>query len=339
MGKRYRKSKKTLIIVVIVILIAIGALISMFSSNKLNSKVTVEVGTKTLDVSQFMKNKETPGTFITDLSTINMNVPGTYEIKIQVGEKVYSSILEVKGIAAPVAEKDTEAPKIEGAKDQTIYIGDAVAYKKDITVTDNMDKDVKLVVDSSAVDLKKAGSYKVIYTATDSSGNTATKTVTFTVVEKPKDTANSKDLDALADKVLADITTSNMSEREKAKAIYTWTRSNISYEDHSDKSDWVNAAIQGFTKGTGDCFNYFATAQALLNRAGIKNQEIIKIDGHHYWSLVNIDNAWYHFDATPRKGDNQDFSLFMLTDSQIEAYSKSHGNSHIWDKTKYPATP
>ncbi len=298
MGKRYRKSKKTLIIVVIVILIAFAVWISLFSLNKLSSKVTVELGKKTLAVSQFMKNKETP-----------------------------------------VAEKDTEAPKIEGAQDQTIYIGDAVAYKKYITVTDNMDKDVKLVVDSSAVDLKKAGSYKVIYTATDSSGNTATKTVIFKVVEKPKDTVNSKDLDALADKVLADITTSNMSEREKAKAIYTWTRSNISYEDHSDKSDWVNAAIQGFTKGAGDCFNYFATAQALLNRAGVKNQEIIKIDGHHYWSLVNIDNAWYHFDATPRKGDNQAFSLFMLTDSQIEAYSKSHGNSHIWDKTKYPATP
>jgi transglutaminase/protease-like cytokinesis protein 3 len=130
-----------------------------------------------------------------------------------------------------------------------------------------------------------------------------------------------------------------MSKKEKAKAIYKWTKSNISYIDYSDKSDWVKAAIQGFNKGKGDCFNYFATAQALLNRAGIQNQGIVKSNGHHYWSLINIDNAWYHFDTTPRKGDNNFYSLFMLTDVQVEAYSKAHKDSHVWDKTKYPATP
>jgi transglutaminase/protease-like cytokinesis protein 3 len=143
----------------------------------------------------------------------------------------------------------------------------------------------------------------------------------------------------LADKVLATITTSGMSQVEKAKEIYKWTRANIGYVDHSDKSDWKKAAIQGFRKRTGDCFVYFATAQALLNRAGIENQGIVKIDGHHFWSLIRIDNVWHHFDATPRKGDKVPFSLFMLTDAQIEAYSKAHKNSHVWDQTKYPTAP
>jgi hypothetical protein len=374
-------------------------------SNKVLELVTLEAGEKAPEVSQFMKDKKVSGTLVTNLSDVNMNVPGTYEIKLQVGKKLYTSKLEIKDTVAPTAEvvnyevwpeeikeakefvkniidatevkvafkeqpdfnkvgpqdvlvtledtsgnstelkalltikEDKEAPKIEGTKNQTVYVGSAVAYKKDVTVSDNRDKNVKLEVDSSAVDMKKAGEYKVIYTATDASGNKAEKTVTFKVVEKPKVVVNKEDLDALADKILASIITKDMSQKDKAKAIYKWTKSHISYIDHSDKSDWVKAAIQGINKGVGDCFNYFATAQALLNRAGIKNQGIVKIDGHHFWSLIYINDGWYHFDTTPRKGDNNPYSLFMLTDKQIEAYSKAHRNSHVWDKSKYPATP
>lgn len=407
MWTSYGKTKKRLIIGSFVG-IAAAALIGVYfvsNLNKLNEIVTVEAGTKTLDTSQFIKNKKNSGKFITDLSTINMSVPGTYEIKVQVGKKVYSSSLEVKDTVAPVAETvnleiwndekreakefvknivdvtevkvsfkeqpdfskvgvqdalvlledaasnktefkasltvkaDTEPPKIEGTHDQTIYIGSAVAYKKDVTVSDNRDKDIKLEVDSSAVNLKKAGSYNVIYTAKDSSGNIATKTAVFKFAEKPKEVVNKEDLDAAAGKILATIIKNDMSEKAKAKAIFTWTKSHISYIDHSDKSDWVKAAIQGINKGVGDCFNYFATAQELLSRAGIKNQGIVKIDGHHYWSLISIDNVWYHFDTTPRAGDNNFYSLFMLSDAQIQAYSKAHHNSHVWDKAKYPAAP
>jgi transglutaminase/protease-like cytokinesis protein 3 len=402
------KIKKGLIIVISAVFVVTAVLISMFfssKSNKIYKTVTAEAGTKTLDISQFIKDKDTSGAFITDLSAINMNAPGVYEIKIQIGKKVYSSNLEVKDTVPPTAEtvnqeiwakeekepkefvknivdatavkvsfkeqpdfskggaqevlviledassnkselkaalmvkEDKEPPVINGTRNQTIYIGDAVAYKKDVTVTDNRDESAQLTVDSSAVDLKKAGSYNVTYTATDSTGNTSTKTVVFKVTEKPKVAVNIDDLDALADKVLATIITNGMSKKEKAKAIYKWTKSHISYIDNSDKSDWVKAAIQGFNKAKGDCFNYFATAQALLNRAGIQNQGIVKSNGHHYWSLINIDNAWYHFDTTPRKGDNNFYSLFMLTDAQVEAYSKAHKNSHVWDKAKYPATP
>lgn len=408
MWTSYGKTKKRLIIGSFVVFVAAAVLIVVFFLNNLSKTyemVTTEAGTKTLDTSQFIKNKKNSGTFITDLSTINMNVPGIYEIKLQVGKKAYSSKLEIKDTVAPVAEAvnqemwndekkeakefvkdivdvtevkvsfkeqpdfskvgvqevlllledaasnktelkasltvkaDTEPPKIEGTHDQTIYIGSAVAYKKDVTVSDNRDKNVKLEVDSSSVNLKKAGSYNVIFTATDSSGNVATKTAVFKFEEKPKEVVNKEDLDAAADKILASIITNGMSQKEKAKAIFKWTKTHIAYVDHSDKSDWVKAAIQGINKGVGDCFNYFSTAQELLSRAGIKNQGIVKIDGHHYWSLINIDNAWYHFDTTPRAGDNNFYSLFMLSDAQIQAYSKAHHNSHVWDKTKYPAAP
>ena len=54
----------------------------------------------------------------------------------------------------------------------------------------------------------------------------------------------------------------------------------------------------------------------------------------HYWSLINLGDGWYHVDCTPRKGNDDKF--FMVTDEELEAYSKKHSNSHIFDKTKYP---
>lgn len=388
--------------VIFAVLVVVAVLISILFQNKLYEIVNVEAGTKTLNVSQFIKNEKNQGTFITDLSTINMSVPGVYEIEIQVGRKAYSSKLNIEDTVAPVAEvvnqevwakeeidakefvekivdatevkiyfkeqpdfskagvqkalviledasenkteleasltvnEDTEPPEINGVANQSVYIGKKVYYRKGVTVTDNRDEQVELVVDSSAVNLKKAGSYDVIYTATDSSDNTTTKTVKLKISEIPKGYVDKDDLDALADKVLATIITDGMSQIEKAKAIYNWTKSHIGYINHSDKSDWVKAAYQGIKKGSGDCFVYFATAQELLTRAGIENQGIIKLGGGHYWSLVNLGNGWYHFDATPRKGGGE---FFMLTDAEMEKYSKSHKNSHKWDKTKYPATP
>lgn len=394
--------------IIFAILVVVAVVISILNQNKLYEIVNVEAGTETLNVSQFIKNEKNLGTFITDLSTIDMSVPGVYEIEIQVGRRAYSSMVNIEDTVAPVAEvinqeiwakeeieakefveklvdatevkiyfkeqpdfskagvqkvaviledasenkteleasltvkEDTEPPEINGAADQDVYIGKKVYYKKGVTVTDNRDEHLELVVDSSAVNLKKPGYYDVVYTATDSSGNSTTKTVKLKMKEIPKGYVDKDDLDKLdeldelADKVLATIIKDGMSQTEKAKAIYKWTRSHIGYANHSDKSDWIKAAYQGIQKASGDCFVYYATAQELLTRAGIENQGIVKLGGGHYWNLVNIGKGWYHFDTTPRSSGGE---FFMLTDAEIEKYSKSHKNSHKWDKSKYPATP
>ena len=82
---------------------------------------------------------------------------------------------EGKNIAEVKAEleviHDNEAPKIKGVKEITITANESVQYKKGITVTDNCDKDIKLVVDTSAVNTSKVGDYTVTYSATDKAGN------------------------------------------------------------------------------------------------------------------------------------------------------------------------
>lgn len=232
---------------------------------------------------------------------------------------------------------DTLPPVIEGAEDLEVFIGDTISYKKDVVVSDDSGEEVELEVDSSLVNLKVAGTYEVTYRATDSSGNTSIETVRILVKEKPEGYVSEEEVYALADEILAEITNENMTKREVAQAIYNWARTHIGYVNSSEKEDWLKAAYQGFKKRSGDCFVYFSASQALLHRAGIENQGITKTGGGHYWSLINLGDGWYHFDTTPRVGDGDYF--FMWTDAEIEAYSKSHKNSHVWDKSKYPATP
>lgn len=130
---------------------------------------------------------------------------------------------------------DSEPPVIEGVKDITAYIGETVSYKKDVTVTDNMDQNPTLDIDNSKVNLNKAGTYEVVYTATDSAGNTSSASSKITIKEKPKGYVDKEDVYALAKKVVDQIINDSMTDMEKAFAIYRWTKTNIGYTEHPTK--------------------------------------------------------------------------------------------------------
>ncbi len=259
---------------------------------------------------------------------------------------VYLQISDICGNTAPFnaaylnITKDEEPPVISGARNRTVIIGETVSYKQGVTATDNRDGEVRISVDSSAVDPTKAGSYEVIYTAQDKNGNIATKTVTFKFgTQDELDT--DAELEKYVAKVAKSIFKSGMTDGEKAKAIYNWCRNHIGYSGHSDKGNWKKAAISGFKKRSGDCYTYFACSKALFEYCGIENIDVVKVrnsnsESRHYWSLVNVGSGYYHFDATPRVGG---FNGFMRTDAQIKSYSSKNKNSHRFDASKYPATP
>lgn len=231
---------------------------------------------------------------------------------------------------------DEIPPVIDGARDLEFFVGDPISYKNGITVTDDKAESPKLTVDNSQVDPNTAGTYPVVYTATDDAGNETTVTVNLTLKNKPKDYVDPETVYDLARKVLKDITNENMSTMEVAFAIYRWTSTKISYTGSSDKSSWTKGAYQAFTKRSGDCFNYFAAAKALFDVAGIDNVDVVKSDtshSSHYWSLINLGDGWYHVDCTPRR--NRGY-FFMNTDAELEAYSVKNKNSHIFDTSAYP---
>lgn len=233
-------------------------------------------------------------------------------------------------------KEDKEPPVFTGIRDKTVYVGDGVAYKKGVSVSDNKDREVSFQVDSSKVKLNKPGVYTVYYSAVDTAGNKASATSTVTVLEF---IVTDEMLNEQTDRILSDILTDGMTKREQAYEIYRYVKNHVAYTGDSDKSSWKNEAYRGIKNAIGDCFTYYAVSEALLTRAGIDNMRVTRVGGktQHFWNLINCGDGWYHFDSCPHKDK---IESFMLTDAQVEAYTEKRGNNYYtFDKTLYPATP
>jgi nucleotide-binding universal stress UspA family protein len=285
-----------------------------------------------------------PADFVTDINDISaytvsfgskpdFEAVGSQEVTIIV-EDIYKNRTELRPILT--IKEDTEPPVFYGIKDFNVFEGFTVSYRKGVSVKDNRDSDVSFQIDSSKVNLNKAGTYKVYYSAKDSAGNTATEVATVTV--DPFEVTEEM-LYAKVDPVLDKITKKGMTKREIAYEIYKWVKNHVGYTGTSDKSDWMKEAYRGIVNGLGDCFTYYAVSEAFLTRAGIDNMKVTRVGGktQHFWNLVNCGDGWYHFDTCPNKDKME---TFMLTDAQVEAYTKKRGNNYYnFDKSLYPATP
>lgn len=292
------------------------------------------------DLQSFTKVPRKPEEFVVsvrDVTEVSLRFREEPDITLE-GEQTVAIVAVDQGSNETVKEAklilaaDTEAPVITGVEDLTILEGDAISYKKNVTVTDNCPDGLELMVDNSEVNLSEEGEYPVTYIARDVSGNETT--VTATVIVEPR-MYDLQTVYALADSVLAEITTPEMTPLEKVKAIYRYNTGNIAYINHSEKDDWARAAYEGLAEHKGDCYVYACTAKVLLDRAGIQNMDIEKIptSRRHYWNLVNLGDGWYHFDTTPRTDHP---TIIMWTEAQLMEYSGRHHNSHNYDHTLYP---
>ncbi len=112
------------------------------------------------------------------------DVAGKYEIVIRLTDASGNKTELTQRIV--VTDPDTTAPEISGVKNLSVTVGNTPDYLKGVTAADDVDGDVtdKITVDSSAVDVYKAGTYKVIYKVADAAGNEATKEAKVTVATK-----------------------------------------------------------------------------------------------------------------------------------------------------------
>ena len=240
---------------------------------------------------------------------------------------------------------DTTPPVIEGVRDITVYVGESVAYRKNVKLTDNAGEEgLVLQVDSSAVNTAQEGAYSVIYSATDAAGNTVSATASVYV--KTQNTNEPLLMEGVK-RICDEILTPTMSNEDKLRAVYHYVQSNISYVNHSDKTDWIGEAYNGlFVTGSGDCFTYFAAAKAFLIYLDIPFIELQRAPGlteeTHYWMLVNISDTpgvrtWYHYDATRLRAE-YNHSGCLLTDKQAQAYNKVRPHFYTHNTTDLPAT-
>ena len=234
---------------------------------------------------------------------------------------------------------DDTPPVITGAKDISAFTGTSITYREGISVTDDYDKNPTLTIDTSKVDMNKPGVYKVIYTATDFSGNKATAEIQVDITKKPKSYVEQADVDKVAQKILDKITKPDMTQKEKALQIVWWCRYNINYIAKADSTSRNRAAYDALTKRTATCYGYACAVREMLNLCGIENMFIKRYPWRHsihYWNYIKIDGEWYHCDSTPRKGYNSYF--FMYTSTEIQNFHHSGWYGYVFKVKEYPAS-
>ena len=123
-------------------------------------------------------------------NTVNVNVAGTYKVTYSVTDSNNNTITK----SINVVVKENNAPVIN-ASDNTIYVGDNFDPKTGVTASDVEDGDLtnKIVVTENTVNTEVKGTYKVVYSVTDSKNKTTTKEITIEVIERV--TINTDDLD------------------------------------------------------------------------------------------------------------------------------------------------
>lgn len=77
---------------------------------------------------------------------------------------------------------DETAPELTGVADRTLCLGQEADLLAGITVADDLDPEPVITVDDSALDLTRAGTYEVTFTAEDASGNQTSAVAAMTVI-------------------------------------------------------------------------------------------------------------------------------------------------------------
>jgi oligopeptide transport system substrate-binding protein len=123
---------------------------------------------------------------VVDYSAVDLAVEGLYEVTYVVEDgagnssPVYTAYLQVKQYPE---DADAVPPVITGQVNVSYVIGISATpdYATGVVATDNLDGDVPVTFDDSAVDLTTPGVYIVTYSAEDSVENEGTAQITVTV--------------------------------------------------------------------------------------------------------------------------------------------------------------
>lgn len=271
----------------------------------------------------------------------------TYEVLVEYLKETYKTQLIVVDTVAPVFN---DVKKIELDQGNQDYDFSKNIKASDLqTITYDFQKD--------KINFKKAGSYIMKALAKDASGNETSKDITVIIKEQkttkptsqenvqsqklkyPQSTGNQQ-LDAICDQILDTIITDSMNDKQKAYAVYQWVEKNIRYSGSMAVTNWKTGAVSSLKYRKGNCLAFCYSSEALLTRLGFENIEVHDRELTHYWNMIKINNAWYHFDTTSGWGKER----FLWTNQQLKDYRYDSPilNSTIdydWDMSAYPTTP
>lgn len=156
----------------------------IFTFATTNSSIrTIEVNSEIFEPSKvtvLVDDVERSDLIKIDTNNLDLTKLGTYSVKYYIiyKDKRYETKEKIKVIDSVPPVITLENPKI------TMLIGEKYE-EPGYTVTDNYDKELKdKIIITNEIDNKKAGTYKVIYKVTDSSGNES-ETIREVTIKKP----------------------------------------------------------------------------------------------------------------------------------------------------------
>ena len=151
---RLTKKGKITLIVVLVFLVAVGIFLFMSTRSPIYQSIKVEAGSQELDVTQFLKEKETKATLKTEITEDMLKTVGEHEIVIDVNGKEYTSTMIVEDTVAPSAtvknvtvyknQNVTKEMFVENIQDQTAV---TISLKNDISTKEIGKYDVEIVLE------------------------------------------------------------------------------------------------------------------------------------------------------------------------------------------------
>lgn len=152
-------------------MLAIILFISMATAEKVNEIVKIEAGSGSLNMDDFIIDEGDRGEFVTDLSTIDLNTPGVYDIDIQIGRRTYESQLEVIDTTAPKGEPVNHEVWTNECKDPEDFVTN-IEDATEVTVSFKQEAEFDV-----------SGEYEVILILEDTSGNRSELKASLTVIQ------------------------------------------------------------------------------------------------------------------------------------------------------------
>jgi len=243
---------------------------------------------------------------------------------------------------------NTSPPVINGVNEIITFAGDPIIYSRGLTAFDDLGRDLtdEIEIDASNVDLNAVGIYKVRFWVTDKTGLRSD----IAEAEVHVIDIDIEYVHETVDRALFGpwgIIKDWMSELQKAQAIFRFVRNNISYAPAGRPHTVEEGAYMALRNRQGNCYNYYSLSAVMLDRAGIENRRIERIEGtptRHRWNLINPDGlGWHHFDTTPNQMSHiYGVALAFFTDSQAEDFTNriyeinGKENYFTYDKSLYP---
>ena len=252
------------------------------------------------------------------VTELKFDTVGEQKVVIE-AEDIYGNITQQE--ASLFVTTDMTPPVIRGLTNMTVAKNSTPDFLKGVTATDDKDGKCVVKVNTSGVNLNKAGTYYITYTAKDKSGNTATARRKITVEHDQEDTK------ALVKSIAAGLSSNPESLRD-------YVRSRIGYSGSWGGNDPV---WYGFTNRSGNCYVHALCLKALFDEKGITSRLIWVTNESHYWLQVYINGRWWHIDPTPGTLHSR-YSLMNDAQRYETLYHPDYGQRD-WDRSKWPACP